>query len=187
MHSCFLQETYTVLENVKDGVSNSFINLTGDMPLDVMKISDEGKQMTMMKEEVLCKSETLALKKLGLPSRIEAYVETERASLRSAPNIPRNNPFKKRKKDDEAQPNQTMAAEEQASEVQPNQRIASEEQASEVIEVEKSEFLSSTQKSEESVDSKPKGKRIDENLSKQTASSHVTPKRWSILNFFSRV
>lgn len=145
------------------------------MPLDDMKSSAEGKQTTKFREEVLHKSETLTLKKLGFPSKNEASVEKEQVLLRFSPNIPCNNPFKKRKKDDEVQLNQAMVT---------------EDQVSEVTEVEKLDIFSATQKSEESIDSKlvkPKGKRIDEKVSKQSDCNHVTSKRCSILNFFSRV
>lgn len=129
-----------------------------------MKTStEEGKQMTMITGEILHKSETLALKKLGLSFQHEALIE-KGASFGS---IPCNNPFKKRKND-------------------LNQATATDEQASEVTEIEESEILSATatHKSDESIDSKfikPKGKRTGEKLSKQSDCKS------SILNFFSRV
>lgn len=148
------------------------------MPLDGMKSSSEGKQMTVISEEVLNESETSALKKLGFPSRNEAFAQKEPAPLRSTLNIPSNNPFKKQKRDDEVQLNEAMST---------------VEQASEVTEVEKPEIFSATQKSEESIDSKlikPKAKRIAEKLSKQSNPKHVISSKvgvCSILNFFSRV
>ncbi|XP_047956760.1 exonuclease 1 isoform X1 [Salvia hispanica] len=152
--------------------------IRGDMPLDGMKSSSEGKQMTVISEEVLNESETSALKKLGFPSRNEAFAQKEPAPLRSTLNIPSNNPFKKQKRDDEVQLNEAMST---------------VEQASEVTEVEKPEIFSATQKSEESIDSKlikPKAKRIAEKLSKQSNPKHVISSKvgvCSILNFFSRV
>ncbi|KAH6799165.1 5'-3' exonuclease family protein [Perilla frutescens var. frutescens] len=148
--------------------------IRGDMPLDAMKRNSEGKQKRMTSEEVLHKSETLALKRLGFPSQNDASVDKERAYLGFTPNIPCNNPFKKQKKD----------------KVQPNQAMAIDEQVSEVTEIEKPEILSATQKSEESVDSKfieQKSKRMGEKLSKQSDCNRVTSKNCSILNFFSRV
>ncbi|KAG6401832.1 hypothetical protein SASPL_138700 [Salvia splendens] len=142
-------------------VADSFIDLIGDMPLDATKSSSEGKQMTVISEEVLNESETSALKKLGFPSRNEALAQKEPVPLRSTLNMPSNNPFKKRKRDDEVQLNEAMSI---------------VEQASEVTEVEKPEIFSATQKSEESIDSKvikPKGKRIAEKLSKQSNPKHV--------------
>ncbi|KAL1541746.1 exonuclease 1 isoform X1 [Salvia divinorum] len=149
--------------------------IRGDMPLDGIKSSSEGEHMTVISEEVLHESETSALKKLGFPFRNEAFVQKEPAPLRSTPNIPSNNPFKKRKIDDEVQLNEAMST---------------AEQASEVTEVEKPEIFTATQKSEESIDSKlikPKGKRIGEKLLKQSNPKHVSSKVCSILNFFSRV
>ncbi|XP_057804937.1 exonuclease 1-like [Salvia miltiorrhiza] len=156
--------------------------IRGNMPLDAMKSSSEGKQMPMVREEVLHKSETLALKKLGFPSRNELSVQKEQSLLRFTPNIPCNNPFKKRKNDNEVQLNQAMAS---ATEEQ-----ASEEAMASATEVEKSEIFRATQESDESIDSKlikPKGKKLGEKLSKQSDCNHVTSKRCSILNFFSRV
>ncbi|KAG6404111.1 hypothetical protein SASPL_136351 [Salvia splendens] len=152
--------------------------IRGDMPLDGMKSSSEGKQMTVISEEVLNESETSALKKLGFRSRNEVFAQKEPAPLRSTLNIPSNNPFKKQKRDNEVQLNEAMST---------------VEQASEVTEVEKPEIFSATQKSEESIDSKlikPKGKRITEKLSKQSNPKHVISSKVgvrSILNFFSRV
>lgn len=139
-----------------------------------MRSTEEGKQMTTITGEVLHKSETLALKKLGLSSQNEALIEKERASFGSVPSVPCNNPFKKRKNDD----------------LQLNQATTTEEQASQVTEIEESEVLSATQKSEESIDSKfikPKGKRTGEKLSKQSDCNNVKSRKSSILNFFSRV
>ncbi|KAL8488061.1 hypothetical protein ACS0TY_024369 [Phlomoides rotata] len=138
-----------------------------DVPPDATNNSlEEGKT----EQDVLHKSETLALKKLlMLPSRAQASKESSVAFSSSAPC---NNPFKKVRKQIEAKLDQADAV---------------EKQVSKVIEIEGSEILGSDQSVVSKLVKPLKSRTKCEKLLNQGQCNNVESKKSSILNFFSRV
>ncbi|GFP99992.1 exonuclease 1 [Phtheirospermum japonicum] len=149
----------------------------GDIPTYSCTNSLGKGKLKTIAQEVLHAREALVLQKLAFPFRNEAFIENEQVSNGFASKIPNNNPFKNIKQND----------------VQPNQTVAFDGLASEVTKARNLEILHVTPESQESVDSKlvnstyKKSRRETEKLLKQSQCNPVESKKSSILNFFSRV
>ncbi|KAL7099132.1 hypothetical protein ACP275_09G063400 [Erythranthe tilingii] len=185
----FSREEKTSTESTQEGSftivsrhKTSKKRIRGDIPphaiTDASELQVNAK--TIM-QKVLHSSEAVALEKLAFPLRNEASKEKKKVPTSyAASNIPKNNPFKKRKQN-EIQLNR---------EVDVNVDVDVDEEASQVTEIENSRIVSESQ---ESVDSKLakntllKSAKKGDKLLKRGPCSTVESKTSSILKFFSRV